>query len=67
MVHSSDCSVAPRSSRMAGSATVTTRLSRTTMKRASETIASVAPVRLLGEVGDMRGAFLGSRSLVTAN
>jgi len=40
---------------MAGSATVTTRLSSTTMKRASETMASVAPVRVLGEAGDMRG------------
>ena len=40
-VHSSDWIVAPRSSRMLGSAVVTTRLSSTTMKSATETIAKV--------------------------
>ena len=53
---------------MAGSATVTTRLSSTTMKRASETTASVAPVRVFGEAGDMGAGFLRGREfLVTAN
>ena len=47
-VHSSDWIVAPRSSRMLGSAVVTTRLSSTTMKSAIETIAKVQRGRGLG-------------------
>ncbi len=49
-VHSSSSIEAPRSTRMTGSAVDTTRLSRTTMKRPTEVIASVQSVRALDPV-----------------
>ena len=45
-VHSSDWIEAPRSRWMLGKATLTTRLSRTTMNKPIETIASVHPLRI---------------------
>ena len=49
-VHSSSSIEAPRSTRITGSAVDTTRLSRTTMKRPTEVIASVQSVRALDPV-----------------
>lgn len=45
-VHSSDSSEPPKSSRIDGSATPTTRLSSAVMNSATETIASVQPERV---------------------
>ena len=53
-VHSSDSSEPPRSGRIDGSATPTTRLSSAVMKSAIETIARVQPGRLR-EAEDIRG------------